>query len=89
MYLGKWAGHNAINDLFSATLKPYTNTSYVTCLDLGQNDGLFTTGWERNLLYKGSEGKGIKMNINERLIYPSDNIDDAIVDSYPEIPVTL
>lgn len=86
MYLGKWAGHNAVNDLFFAPLKAYTNTSYVTCLDLGQNDGLFTTGWNRNLLYQGREGKDIKVAINTQLIYPAEDLEEALASSYPEIP---
>lgn len=84
MDLGKWAGHNAINDLFSAQLIPYANNRYVTCLDLGQDDGLFTTGWERNLLYKGREGKDIKEQINQQLIYPG-TVEESVAASMPQL----
>lgn len=84
MDLGKWAGHNAVNDLFAKPLKAYFNDRYVTCLDLGQNDGLFTTGWERNLLYQGTESKNIKMKINQELIYPGE-LDETLIASAPKL----
>ncbi|KIO77511.1 hypothetical protein TH53_08690 [Pedobacter lusitanus] len=86
--LGKWAGHNAVNDLFSLPLKAYMNESYVTCLDLGQNDGLFTTGWERKLLYQGAEGKSIKTRITRELIYPGE-VEETVKASSPERPVKV
>lgn len=82
MDLGKWAGHNAVNDLFSESLMPYVNNRYVTCLDLGQDDGLFTTGWDRNLLFKGREGKDIKEQINQHLIYPAEP-EESVAASMP------
>lgn len=84
MDLGKWAGHNAVNDLFSESLMPYVNNRYVTCLDLGQDDGLFTTGWDRNLLFKGREGKDIKEQINQHLIYPGE-LEESLAASRPEL----
>lgn len=86
MFLGKWAGHNAVNSLFSHPLKPYHYTDYVTCLDLGQEDGLLTTGWERSLAVSGLEGKTIKMEVTTKLIYPADDVKTALEDSYPEVP---
>lgn len=84
MDLGKWAGHNAVNDLFAESPVPYVNNRYVTCLDLGQDDGLFTTGWDRNLLYKGREGKDIKEQINQHLIYPG-KPEESVAASMPEL----
>jgi NADH dehydrogenase len=86
MDLGKWAGNNAVNDIFSQELSPYFNERYVTCLDLGQNDGLFTTGWERSLLYKGREGKDIKEQINQQLIYPG-GVEEAVEASRPVLVI--
>ncbi|MBF4517978.1 FAD-dependent oxidoreductase [Flavobacterium sp. ANB] len=86
MFLGKWAGHNAVNALFSQPLKPYNYTDYVTCVDLGQQDGMLTTGWERNLAVSGIEGKNIKMEVTTKLIYPADDVLTALEDSYPEVP---
>ena len=84
MDLGKWAGHNAVNDLFAQELIPYVNNRYVTCLDLGQDDGLFTTGWDRNLLYKEREGKDIKEQINQQLIYPG-TVEESLALSMPQL----
>ena len=86
MFLGKWAGHNAVNDLFSQPLKPYSYKDYVTCVDLGQQDGMLTTGWERKLVASGLEGKNIKMEVTTKLIYPADDVETALEDSYPEVP---
>jgi NADH dehydrogenase len=86
MFLGKWAGHNAVNALFGQALKPYNYTDYVTCVDLGQQDGMLTTGWERTLLSSGIEGKTIKMEVTTKLIYPADDVQTALEDSYPEVP---
>lgn len=86
MFLGKWAGHNAVNSLFSQPLKPYNYTDYVTCLDLGQQDGMLTAGWDRKLVASGLEGKNIKMEVTTKLIYPADDVQTALEDSYPEVP---
>lgn len=86
MFLGKWAGHNAVNSLFSQPLKSYSYTDYVTCVDLGQDDGMLTTGWERKLVSSGIEGKNIKMEVTTKLIYPADDVLTALEDSYPEVP---
>jgi NADH dehydrogenase len=86
MFLGKWAGHNAVNSLFSKPLNPYNYTDYVTCVDLGQQDGMLTAGWDRQLVYSGIEGKNIKMEVTTKLIYPADNVETALEDSYPSVP---
>ncbi|RKR11453.1 NADH dehydrogenase FAD-containing subunit [Flavobacterium sp. 90] len=86
MFLGKWAGHNAVNSLFSQPLKPYNYTDYVTCVDLGQEDGMLTTGWERTLAFSGIEGKNIKMEVTTKLIYPAEDVETALKDSFPEVP---
>ncbi|MBP1223748.1 NAD(P)/FAD-dependent oxidoreductase [Flavobacterium sp. 1355] len=86
MFLGKWAGHNAVNALFAQPLKPYNYSDYVTCVDLGQQDGMLTTGWERSLSVSGIEGKNIKMEVTTKLIYPADDVQTALEDSFPEVP---
>lgn len=83
---GRWAGHNAINDLFGATLKPYVQNGYVTCLDLGQEAALYTTGRERTSQYQGVEAKNIKVMVNTQLIYPLEGIEETVAASFPELP---
>lgn len=86
MFLGKFAGHNAVNSLFSEPLKIYSYKDYVTCVDLGQQDGMLTSGWDRKLVASGLEGKNIKMEVTTQLIYPAENVQTALEDSYPEVP---
>lgn len=86
MFLGKFAGHNAVNSLFSEPLKAYSYKDYVTCVDLGQEDGMLTSGWDRKLVASGIEGKNIKMEVTTKLIYPAEDVNTALEDSYPEVP---
>ncbi|MFE7084055.1 NAD(P)/FAD-dependent oxidoreductase [Priestia megaterium] len=67
---GKVAGHNVVCDLLGLEGMPYKQEQYVTCLDLGPWGALFTNGWDRIPEYQGQEGKKIKMNINQSVIYP-------------------
>lgn len=84
MDTGKLAGHNAVNDLFGQDLIPYRYPNYVTCLDLGVEDALLTTGWQRVIKSKGPEAKKVKKNINERVIYPSKNPSENLIASHPK-----
>lgn len=84
MDTGKLAGHNAVNDLFGQALLPYRYPNYVTCLDLGSEDALLTTGWQRVIKSKGQEAKKVKKNINEKVIYPSKKPHENIISSHPK-----
>lgn len=68
--MGEVAGHNAARDLLGLTPLPYRQPDYVTCLDLGPKNALFTEGWERLVRHTGSEGKKLKQQINTQWIYP-------------------
>lgn len=68
--MGEVAGHNAARDLFGLKPLPYRQPDYVTCLDLGPTNALFTEGWERLVRQTGSEGKKLKRQINTEWIYP-------------------
>lgn len=83
---GRWAGHNAVNELFGEELKPYIQEGYNTCLDLGSDTALITDGWDRILHKTGSEAKKVKTWICTDLIYPSDDPLEALEESYPKIP---
>lgn len=83
---GRWAGHNAVNELFGEELKPYIQEGYNTCLDLGSDTALITDGWDRILHKTGTEAKKVKTWICTDLIYPSDNPLEALEESYPKIP---
>lgn len=68
--LGKLAGHNAAATLLGADPEPFAPGPYVTCLDLGDAGGLYTTGWERAVQLTGDEAKKYKRAVTEQWIYP-------------------
>ncbi|MEU8896495.1 FAD-dependent oxidoreductase [Nocardia sp. NPDC048505] len=70
LQLGRYAGHNAAADLLGRAPVPFVAEPYVTCLDLGATDAVFTTGWERRVVATGAAAKERKRNVNERFIYP-------------------
>ena len=68
--MGKYAGYNAARELMGLDSRPYRQTDYTSCLDLGNFGAVFTTGWDRKLEHFGEEAKKRKMWINGELIYP-------------------
>lgn len=70
LQLGRFAGENAARDLLGMPLIDYTQTRYVTCLDLGRAGAVFTEGWDRAMQKSGAEAKTIKRRINTQVIYP-------------------
>jgi NADH dehydrogenase len=68
--LGAAAGHNAAADLLGVALEPYQQKNYVTCLDLGPSDAVFTRGWDTKVELIGDKAKAMKREINTQWIYP-------------------
>jgi NADH dehydrogenase len=68
--MGDVAGHNAVAQLLGVSMRPFSPSTYVTCLDLGEAGALFMEGWDRAVRLTGSWGKVMKQAINTRLIYP-------------------
>ncbi len=68
--LGAAAGHNAAADLLDVALEPYQQKNYVTCLDLGPSDAVFTRGWDTKVELIGDKAKAMKREINTQWIYP-------------------
>lgn len=66
-----FAGANPVRSLLGLPEAEYHQRRYVTCMDLGDAGGFFTTGWDRQLLYSGREGKFLKKRINNSLAVPS------------------
>ncbi|TWR24389.1 DoxX family membrane protein [Mucilaginibacter pallidiroseus] len=83
---GRWAGHNAINDLFDLPLKEYSQTELITCFDLGENNRLLTVDRDHKVELTGREAHDIKVYLNTRLMYPPADAEDAVKASYPESP---
>jgi NADH dehydrogenase len=82
---GKFAGNNAVNQLFGKEMKPYSQPRYATCLDLGAETALFTTGWKREIKLLGAEAKALKNQIVTQWIYPAQDIEETIRMSVPEV----
>ena len=68
--LGASAGFNAAADLLAVPLEPYQQKNYVTCLDLGPSDAVFTRGWNATVEMSGDKAKAMKREINTQWIYP-------------------
>jgi NADH:ubiquinone reductase (H+-translocating) len=68
--LGASAGFNAAADLLGVPLEPYHQKNYVTCLDLGPSDAVFTRGWDATVEMSGDKAKAMKREINTQWIYP-------------------
>ena len=68
--MGKYAGYNAARELMGLDPRPYRQTDYTTCLDLGNFGAVFSMGWDREVQNFGAEAKKRKRWINSELIYP-------------------
>lgn len=68
--LGSFAGHNAAADLVGEPTLPYDQPVYVTCLDLGPDNAIFTRGWASKVEITGAQAKDVKKEINTVWIYP-------------------
>lgn len=67
---GATAGHNAVADLTGEPFALFRPDPYVTCVDLGPEEAVLTTGWDREVARTGADAKQLKRHINTRLIYP-------------------
>lgn len=75
--MGAVAGANAIAAITNGTLRRFDRHDYVTCVDLGPGDALFTRGWERRPVLTGEEADQLKRWIVTEAIVP----DPATFDS--------
>lgn len=76
---GRFAGNNAIANLFNDELLMYEQHKYVTSLDLGSWGALYTEGWDQEIVSIQDEAKKIKLFINHERIYPP-KIEDKGID---------
>ncbi|MHB1606286.1 MAG: NAD(P)/FAD-dependent oxidoreductase [Leptospirales bacterium] len=82
---GKFAGHNAVNALFGIGLIPYSQPRYGTCLDLGTDQALLTSGWKRIPKMTGASAKELKTEILTQWIIPDLDVEETIKGSVPLI----
>jgi NADH dehydrogenase len=67
---GRFAGNNAVAELFAKDLLMYEQPKYVTSLDLGSWGALYAEGWEQRVVSTKKAAKDIKLFINHERIYP-------------------
>ena len=78
--MGRYAGYNVVGDLLGAPLLPLRIPWYVTVLDLGPAGAVYTEGWDRQVISRGTQAKATKVTINTQRIYPPLNRDrDALL----------
>jgi NADH dehydrogenase len=85
--MGRYAGYNVISDLFDEPMLALRIPWYVTVLDLGPTDAVYTEGWDRVVVSTGAEAKATKQTINTRRIYPplTGNRGDLLAAAAPEL----
>jgi NADH:ubiquinone reductase (H+-translocating) len=86
--LGKVAGYNAAADLLGVPPRAFTPGPYVTCLDLGGAGGIFTRGWDREVMASGAAGGEIKRRINLAIHPPVDDA-EAILAAADRVRIEL
>jgi NADH dehydrogenase len=86
--LGRHAGNNVAAQVLGVDPTPYSQSKYVTCLDLGAWGAVYTEGWDRQVKLVKEEGKALKTQINTMWIYPpaADRV-TALASADPMIPV--
>ncbi|CAI7627914.1 unnamed protein product [Penicillium manginii] len=81
--LGRVSGHNAAAELLGEALVLYDQPSYNCCLDLGAWGTVIAGGWDRKVKLTGDVAKRVKCLINQKLIYPPENAEEAITMANP------
>lgn len=78
LQLGRVSGHNAAADLLGEPMVEYSQPVYGCCLDLGPYGAVIGQGWERKVRATGQSAKKVKEYINRKLIYPPDDVSQAL-----------
>lgn len=68
--MGRYAGYNVIGDLLGKPMMRLRIPWYVTVLDLGPAGAVYTEGWDRRVMSRGTAAKATKREINTHRIYP-------------------
>lgn len=68
--MGRFAGHNAVNELFGLCMAPMNIDWYTNIVDLGPWGAVYTQGWNREVVAEGEQAKNTKSVINRERIYP-------------------
>jgi NADH:ubiquinone reductase (H+-translocating) len=68
--MGRFAGHNAVNELFGQPSQALNIDWYTNIIDLGPWGAVYTQGWDRVAVAQGMQAKNTKSVINRERIYP-------------------
>lgn len=68
--MGRYAGYNAVNELFGFSMKALNIDWYTNIIDLGPWGAVYTQGWDRVAVAQGMQAKETKSLINRNRIYP-------------------
>jgi NADH:ubiquinone reductase (H+-translocating) len=71
--MGRFAGNNAVSELYGVDMLPLEIDWYTTICDLGPWGAVYTEGWDRRLVSSGEAAKETKRTINGERIYPPKN----------------
>lgn len=75
--MGRFAGHNAVSELFEVDMLPLNIEWYTNIIDLGPWGAVYCEGWDRVVVAQGAQAKRTKAIINRDRIYPPTNGDRA------------
>jgi NADH dehydrogenase len=68
--MGRYAGHNAVRELFGRDMLALNIDWYTNIIDLGPNGAVYCQGWDRAVVALGPQAKATKQVINQQRIYP-------------------
>jgi NADH dehydrogenase FAD-containing subunit len=86
LQLGRVSGHNAAADLLGEPMVEYSQAAYNCCLDLGSWGAVISGGWDRKVKFTGDVAKRVKCYINQQLIYPPNDAQEALALANPNWP---
>ncbi|KAJ5394690.1 hypothetical protein N7509_006477 [Penicillium cosmopolitanum] len=86
LQLGRVSGHNAAADLLGEPMIEYSQAAYNCCLDLGSWGAVISAGWDRKVKHTGDVAKRVKCYINQQLIYPPHDSQEALTLANPNWP---
>ncbi|OZI18765.1 proton-conducting membrane transporter [Bordetella genomosp. 9] len=85
--MGRYAGHNAVCELFGLEMLALDIDWYTNIIDLGPAGAVYAQGWDRLVVAKGAQAKATKQVINQQRIYPplNGNRADILAAAAPDL----
>jgi NADH dehydrogenase len=71
--MGRYAGHNAVCELYGLDMLALNIDWYTNIIDLGPTGAVYAQGWDRVVVAQGRQAKDTKQVINQQRIYPPQN----------------